>query len=338
MSISIKNTLKFIDSPKEFLAEFGVHNTFLFIDENVHAHFKEEWDGFTYEIIPAGEDQKRFEIVEKLLAVLLEKGIDRKGTVIGIGGGVVTDLTGFVASIYLRGINFGFLPTTLLAMCDASIGGKNGINFGSYKNMVGNFNQPSFIAFYTPFLNTLPEREFNSGMAEVIKHAIINGGALQMFLEQNSRSEITKNPEKLQELCELAASVKVAVVEQDEYEAGLRKKLNLGHTIGHAIEATSDFTHGECVAIGMVLAAKIAVLRGSAEYDLVEQVIAHCNAYDLHTNTELNPALLLEKIAKDKKRRNTEIDFILPHSFGNVHIAPLSILELEKHLTTLANE
>ncbi len=335
MSISIKNSLKFIDSPKEFLAGFAVQNTFLFIDENVHAYFKQEWDGFNYEIIPSGEDQKRFEIVERLIAILLDNGIDRKGTVIGIGGGVVTDLTGFVASIYLRGINFGFLPTTLLAMCDASIGGKNGINFGSYKNMVGNFNQPSFIAFYTPFLNTLPEREFNSGMAEVIKHTVINGGALHMFLEQNSRSEITKNPEKLQELCELAASVKVGVVEQDEHEGGLRKKLNLGHTIGHAIEATSDFTHGECVAIGMVLATRISVIKGLAKADLVETIKSYCRNYDLPTHIELNPKLLLEKIVKDKKRRSAEIDFILPHTLGDVRIMPISIEEVENHLNAL---
>jgi len=357
MSISIKQTLHFIDSPEEFLADIAVQNTVLLIDENVLKLHGKHVEGFDSITIPSGESQKRMEVVEYIIAALLDAGIDRNGTLIGIGGGVVTDLTGFVASVYLRGINFGFFPTTLLAMCDASIGGKNGINFGAFKNMVGTITQPNFIAFYPAFLSTLSDREFNSGMAEVIKHAVINGGALQKFLQENERVALLENPEKLKELCQLAAEVKVTVVEKDEREAGLRKKLNLGHTIGHAIEALNDLTapvgflqakanpsvtskktHGECVAIGMVLAARIAVRKGLAKEELVKEIIAYCNAYDLPIQTEIKPELLMEKILKDKKRKSTEIDFIMPHSFGDVRIMSLELKELENHLKEMDNE
>lgn len=357
MSISIKQTLHFIDSPEEFLADIAVQNTMLLIDENVLKLHGKHVEGFNSITIPSGESQKRMEVVEYIIATLLDAGIDRNGTLIGIGGGVVTDLTGFVASVYLRGINFGFFPTTLLAMCDASIGGKNGINFGAFKNMVGTITQPNFIAFYPAFLSTLSDREFNSGMAEVIKHAVINGGALQKFLQENERAALLENPEKLKELCQLAAEVKVTVVEKDEREAGLRKKLNLGHTIGHAIEALNDLTapvgflqakanpsvtskktHGECVAIGMVLAARIAVRKGLAKEELVKEIIAYCNAYDLPIQTEIKPELLMEKILKDKKRKSTEIDFIMPHSFGDVRIMSLELKELENHLKEMDNE
>jgi len=352
MPISIKNSLSFINSPYEFLKQFDAQNTVLFIDENVYEHHGRVLAGFEQVIIPSGEEQKCFDVVQMLIETLLESGLDRKGTIIGIGGGVVTDLTGFVASIYLRGVKFGFLPTTLLAMCDAAIGGKNGINFGSFKNMIGVINQPSFIAFYPDFLKTLEDREFNSGMAEVIKHAVINGGELHEFLKANT---LDKNSHELQKLCELAAEVKVNVVEKDEREAGLRKKLNLGHTIGHAIESisaghfdkelsvslgdhTSVLTHGECVAIGMVLAAKIAVRKGVSTPDLVSKIIDLCQSYSLPTEVELKPHLLLEKIAKDKKRSLKSIEFILPHNFGDVRITPMPISELEDHLNHLAND
>ncbi len=359
MPVSITKSLTFINSPYEFLTGFNAQNTVLFIDENVYDHHAQVLAGFEQIIIPSGEEQKRFEVVEMLLETLLEAGIDRNGTIIGIGGGVVTDLTGFVASIYLRGVKFGFLPTTLLAMCDAAIGGKNGINFGSYKNMVGNINQPNFIAFYPEFLTTLPAREFNSGMAEVIKHAVINGGKLHHFLSRTSAEDLRTDLEKVTTLCKLASEVKVNVVEQDERESGLRKKLNLGHTIGHAIESTSaalgdhesaslddrsgtinrgQLNHGECVAIGMVLACKIAIRKEKASVDLVNEVESLCNAYHLPTSCELNPELLLEKIVKDKKRNQDSIDFILPHGFGDVHICPMPIFELKDHLNFLANE
>ena len=361
MSISIKQTLHFIDSPEEFLADIAVQNTMLLIDENVLNLHEKCFEGFDSIAIPSGESQKRIEAVEYIIAALLDAGIDRNGTLIGIGGGVVTDLTGFIASVYLRGINFGFLPTTLLAMCDASIGGKNGINFGAFKNMVGTITQPNFIAFYPAFLSTLSDREFNSGMAEVIKHAVINGGALQKFLQDNRRATLFENPEKIKKLCQLAVEVKVTVVEKDEKEDGLRKKLNLGHTIGHAIEAlndltapvgflqarteskanppvTSEKTHGECVAIGMVLAARIAVRKGLAKEELVEEIIDYCAAYSLPVKTEIKPELLIEKILKDKKRKSGEIDFIIPHGFGDVRIVPLALTELENHLKEMANE
>ncbi len=338
MSVSISDSLKFNVNAKAFLTDFNPENTVLFIDENVAKLHPDFYAGFHHKLIPSGENQKRMQVVEELIQFMLELGIDRSGTVIGIGGGVVTDLTGFVGSIYLRGINFGFLPTTLLAMCDAAIGGKNGINFGGFKNMVGNINQPNFIAYYSSFLATLPAEEFNGGMAEVIKHAVIHGGALQKQLTSNSAKEIKNTPKKLEELIQLASRIKVEVVEQDEREAGLRKKLNLGHTIGHAIESTSSFSHGECIAIGMVLAAKIAVRKNAADAALVHQITELCRDYDLPTSSEIHPKVLLEKIVKDKKRRLSKIDFLLPHSFGDVRITPMEITELEDHLNFLAHE
>ncbi len=342
MSVSIKESLTFIDSPYEFLKQFDAQNTVLFIDENVYEHHSRLLAGFEQIIIPSGEEQKCFEVVQMLLETLLESGLDRKGTIIGIGGGVVTDLTGFIASTYLRGVKFGFLPTTVLAMCDAAIGGKNGINFGSFKNMVGVINQPSFIAYYTPFLQSLPAREFNSGLAEVIKHAVINGGEIHTFLVNETLQSIQSDNKKLTHLCQLAAQVKVDVVEKDELESGLRKILNLGHTIGHAIESTSAslnnaFTHGEAISIGMVLAAKISVMKGLTSDTLVTEISELCVKFGLPIHTKLNPELLLEKIVKDKKRTAQTIDFILPLAFGNVQITPIEISELSELLNRLAN-
>ncbi len=343
MNSDIRNSIKFIDSPQDFLKDFPQENTMLFIDENVHRHFEKEFAHFKYEIIPSGESQKRFEVVELLLGKLLEAGIDRKGTLIGIGGGVVSDLTGFVGSIYLRGINFGFLPTTLLSMCDASIGGKNGINFGAAKNMVGTFNQPDFIAVYPEFLRTLEQREFVGGMAEVIKHAVIHGGELHQLITENSEGILQKNGEQITKLLQLAMHVKVNVVEQDERESGLRKKLNLGHTVGHAIEATSDFSHGECVSIGMNLAAKISAKMGLATEGLVEEIEQLCKAYQLPISCGFDPTELIQKIGFDKKRISQSVDFIMPISFGDVRIMPLEIsnpntIGLEEHLIALSHE
>lgn len=338
MSFSIKESITFISSPLAFLSDFPLDNTVLFVDENVHRLYAEELGSFHVVVIPSGEIQKRFEYVEFLLTKLLDFGLDRNGTVIGIGGGVVSDLTGFVGSIYLRGISFGFLPSTLLSVCDAAIGGKNGINFNSVKNIVGTFNQPSFIAIYPEFLRSLSEREYSSGMAEVIKHALINGGHLYDLIKDCRKDILDREVVVLRQLCELAAKVKVRIVEQDVRESGIRKKLNLGHTIGHAIESTSDYSHGECVAIGMVLATKISDRKKLSENGLVNEVSSLCNAYNLPVSAHLDSELLMDKILKDKKRRNQQIDFILPIGVGNVVVMPLEITELKDHLTALSNE
>jgi len=339
MAVQIKNTLSFIESLPKFFSSLDLKNTAFFIDENVHKHHGHLFPKELVTIIPSGEEQKSFSSVERLLNQLLELGLDRSGELIGVGGGVVTDLTGFVASIYLRGIKFRFLPTTLLAMCDAAIGGKNGINFSGFKNMVGVINQPAGIIYYPAFLESLPKREFNSGMAEVIKHAIINGGELNDFISSNTQADIISNAHLIKELCLMASRVKVDVVEKDEKESGRRKVLNLGHTVGHAIESTHSFlTHGESVAIGMVIAARIAVLKNLASEELVEKIISHCHAHHLPTEIGLKPKNLIEKIAKDKKRKKSSVDFIMPYEIGDVRIVPLELLELEAHLNTIANE
>ena len=183
---------------------------------------------------------------------------DRKTVLIGVGGGVVTDMTGYVASVYMRGIGFGFIPTSLLAMVDASIGGKNGIDVGVYKNMVGVIRQPSFLFFDTSLLQTLPDKEWKNGFAEIIKHASIKDATMFKQLEQNDVTFYRKKENQLAALVQRNALLKTKVVQQDEFEKGDRKLLNFGHTLGHALENQYELSHGQAISIGMAYASSLS--------------------------------------------------------------------------------
>ncbi|MBO5771772.1 MAG: 3-dehydroquinate synthase, partial [Alistipes sp.] len=203
-------------------------------------------------LIGLGEQAKSLVTLDEIYRQLIELGADRSTFILGIGGGIVTDIAGFVASTYMRGVEFGFITTTLLGSVDASVGGKNGVNIGGFKNMVGTFSQPSFVICDVALLHSLPNREFRAGLAEVIKTAILGDEELFEKLEQTSFEELRQNDELLSEIIIRSVKVKASVVAEDEREGGRRRILNLGHTIAHAIEkCTSKFSHGEAVAIGL---------------------------------------------------------------------------------------
>jgi 3-dehydroquinate synthase len=208
-------------------------------------------------LVPRGEAAKTLAGLESLYSAFLDAGVDRDWTVVAIGGGSVSDLAGFAASTWLRGIDFGFVPTTLLAMVDASIGGKNGVDFGGYKNLVGTINRPRFILCDTAVLDGLPMEALSSGLAEMVKHAVIDSPGHFAALEAVCAPGLPR-PASLTELVRRSAELKTGIAGADEREKGQRMKLNLGHTIGHAVESLTGLPHGHCVAVGTVAAFRLA--------------------------------------------------------------------------------
>lgn len=207
-------------------------------------------------LVGQGEASKTLRTVGELYERLIDLGADRSTFILGVGGGIVTDVAGFVASTYMRGLRFGFVATTLLAQVDASVGGKNGVNVAGYKNMAGCFAQPDFVVCDPAMLCTLPDREFRAGLAEMVKAALIADGDLFAALERSSFAALREAPEQLRDLITAAIRVKADIVGRDERERGERRKLNLGHTLAHAIEKCSDrMNHGEAVAVGIALMA-----------------------------------------------------------------------------------
>lgn len=226
-------------------------------DENVFAAHSDKFKGWRVVVIPAGEEYKTQATCDSVIDQLVRDGVNRTTTLVGAGGGMITDVTGYVASIYMRGLNFGFIPTTLLAMVDAAIGGKNGVDHHLYKNLVGVIRQPSFILYDVSLLNTLPTEEWSNGFAEVIKHACIRDATMFRELERGSITTYV-DQKKLSSLIIRNASIKISIVKKDEFEKGPRKLLNFGHTLGHALEKQYNLSHGQAIAIGMAYASKLS--------------------------------------------------------------------------------
>lgn len=310
---------------------------FIISDENVWDYWQDTFPVCTHLIIPAGEAQKSLLRIEQLIEELIEKGADRHSFILGVGGGVICDIAGFVASVYMRGIPFGFAPTTLLAQVDASIGGKNGVNTASYKNMIGVFNQPQFILTDANFLSTLPEAIYIDGLAEVIKHACISDKAYFEYIETHTSAILSREPSVVDELVLKSVQIKAAVVEQDPHEKGLRKTLNFGHTFGHAIEKSFGLSHGQAVSLGIVAANNIAVnlgLLSATEAARISNCLAavglpvDISAYDF--------AALSDLVAKDKKKKGASIDFILLNALGEAIIKSLPVTDLADLVTEVA--
>ncbi len=294
------------------------------------------FETFTH-LIPAGEQYKNLQSIEQIYDTALTDRLERSSTMVALGGGVIGDMTGFAAATWLRGVNFVQVPTTLLAMVDASVGGKTGVNHPQGKNLIGAFYQPKLVAIDPEVLKTLPEKEFRAGIAEVIKYGVIWDEDLFTKLEQaehiNNFSAIA--PEFLQTILVRSCQAKADVVSQDEKEAGLRAILNYGHTIGHAVESLTDyqqFVHGEAVAIGMVAAGKIAVRMGlwtKAEAARQDKLIAKAGL-PLDIPVQLNIDDILETIKSDKKVKAGKVRFILPTKIGAVTITDRLTSELIK--------
>ena len=286
--------------------------------------------------IDAGEGAKTLETVAQIYGRLLELEIDRGSCIVGIGGGIVCDVSGFVASTYLRGVRFGFVPTTLLAQVDASVGGKNGVNFKGYKNLIGTFNQPDFVICDFDLLATLPDEEIRNGYAEIIKHAAIGDARLFGYLEENAVSASKLEPKTLERIVFDSLSVKTKIVRKDQTEQNERMKLNFGHTIGHAFEKVAKLPHGQAIAIGMLAAARLSVKRGLLSGPEASRLEKLLSAYGLPVrpgaaivgNSDMR-TLILDAIRKDKKRRGDEVRMCLLERIGCAKIVGVKLEELD---------
>jgi 3-dehydroquinate synthase len=278
-------------------------------------------------VIPAGEEHKNLETVLRLWQSFLQNGLDRRSTAIALGGGVIGDLTGFAASTYMRGIDWIGIPTTLLSMVDASLGGKTGFDLPDGKNLIGSFHSPKLVLADPSLLLTLSDRELRSGMAEVIKHGIISDPEL-FALCSNGMEWVRTH---LEEIVKHAMAVKVQVIEEDPYEKGIRAALNLGHTVGHAVELVSrfDLRHGEAIAIGMVVEARYAERIGVANKGLAAKIAETISALGLPI--EIPSGMPREEIIRamrvDKKKSAKAIRFALPVEVGRVELVDVNDLE-----------
>ncbi len=272
---------------------------------------------------PAGESSKNLETVQKLYEFLIENHIERKDMLVALGGGVVGDLTGFAAATYLRGIPFVQIPTTLLSQVDSSIGGKTGVDFAQYKNMVGAFYMPKLVYMNLSTLLSLPERQFYAGMGEVLKSALIKDGSFYGWIINNLYEVYEKEPEVLRLMVYNCCNIKRLVVEKDWGETGDRALLNFGHTIGHAIEKAKGFEllHGECIALGMVAASFIAYKRQLLSFDEYYEIRDMFVPFNLPITIEdIDPQEILRLTKSDKKMEAGKIKFILLKKIGKAYI------------------
>lgn len=280
-------------------------------------------------LVGEGEENKNMDTVISVYRGLLDAGAQRSTFIVGIGGGIVCDVTGFAASTYLRGLGFGFVSTTLLSQVDASVGGKNGVNFKGYKNMIGVFNQPEFVICDLDLLTTLPEKERLCGFAEIVKHAVIQDQGLFDYMENNTDRILSLARDAVEKLVCDSVKIKSGVVTRDEKETGERRKLNFGHTFGHAIEKTSGLAHGEAVSLGMILAASLSVKRGILPIGQAERIVRLLHRLKLPVKINFNMNDLLKALRKDKKRKGDLIHFVLLKGIGEAVIQDISINEIE---------
>lgn len=316
-------------------------NVFAIIDKKILDLWGEEIIPQNWVIIVIdqdGEQIKSMDWVARIIGQLMAYGADRHSFIIGIGGGSVCDLAGFISSIYMRGTECGLIPTTLLAQVDASIGGKNAININGVKNIIGVFKQPRFVICDYKFMQTIPHREYLCGLAEIIKIAIIADNRLFDDIENFANTLDSDYPanapkdtsEKIEKWANRAIELKAEIVTNDFRESGERKLLNLGHTFGHAIEANEPqkYHHGEAVAIGICMATRYAMYRNMIDLNSAKRIIDTISKVGLPTLCDINSDCMIESIKNDKKRNSDHISFIIPSQIGKTEIINIKISEL----------
>lgn len=337
-----KLTYRFSGVPVEYYLDHRVSalkqitdikHSVLITDQHIYDAHPAIFKGWNTIVLRAGEAYKVQATVDEVVGQLIAMGADRKTTLVGIGGGVVTDLTGYIASVYMRGIRFGFVPTSILAMVDASIGGKNGIDVGVYKNMVGIIRQPSFLLHDLQLLQSLPAAEWQNGFAEVIKHACIKDAVLFRGLQAGSLDDFISKPARAAALIERNVRIKSGVVRRDETEKGERRLLNFGHTLGHALENQYELSHGQAVAIGMTYACHLSEkLTGFKD---TEKVVSVLEQYGLPTYASFDADKALEVLTMDKKRERGQMNYILLEKIGRGVILPIPVARLGKMIRSL---
>jgi len=303
--------------------------------------------------LPRGEAAKDLSVLESVYGALLAAGVGRDWTVLGLGGGTVCDVAGFAASTWMRGIDFGYAPTTLLAMVDAAVGGKNALNFGGFKNLLGTFAQPRFTLVDTATLASLPDRDLACGLAEAAKHGVLDGPDHFASLERACGSASRPAPASLESIVRASVRYKTGVAAADPRETGPRMRLNLGHTIGHAVEAAGGLPHGECVAVGLAAAFRLSAANGGSSEDAA-RVTDFLRARGLPVTigeamaraAEIPPggtpsdpdtfrAAVAEALKADKKRRGDDIVFVMPRAIGRVDLVPVPLEKLARFVRNM---
>ena len=337
-----KLTYKFSNSSTDYYLAYGISHlkkitdpqaTVLITDENVYNAHTKRFKGWDTIVLKPGEEYKVQATVDAIVEKLIGMEADRKTILVGIGGGVITDITGYVASVYMRGLRFGFVPTSVLSLVDASIGGKNGIDVGMYKNMVGVIRQPAFILHDMVFLNSLPQVEWENGFAEIIKHACIKDAAMFGELEKNSLKTYQGRQRSICELIQRNTIIKTKVVQKDEFEKGERRLLNFGHTIGHALETQYELLHGQAISIGMTYACHISEKLTS--FKQTERVIRVLEKYNLPTYASFNNQKVFNVLKMDKKRERKEMNYVLLERIGKGVVKTILLTQLEKIIQDL---
>ncbi len=303
---------------------------FVIADQNVLAHQGARLEaglrGLDYTLLPVqlGEARKRLPTVESLCDRMHSAGADRSAVVVAFGGGVTGDVAGFVAASYMRGVEVIQIPTTLLAQVDAAVGGKTGVNLASGKNLVGAFHQPKLVLMDTGALETLPEREYRAGLYEVVKHGVIRSEPLFALMRDHRERVLARDPEVVERMVADSVRIKAAVVAQDEREGGLRRILNYGHTLGHALEAETDYSlllHGEAVAWGMIAAGRLGEALGTISAKEREQIETVVRAYGPIPSLQgLNAEKIAARVGGDKKTIGGKTHFVLPEEIGKVRV------------------
>ena len=288
--------------------------------------------GIEFVEIGSGDEVKSLASVEKLYHEFFDRKLDRSTTIVGIGGGAVLDAVGFAAATYLRGLRFAAVATTLLAQVDASVGGKNGVNFAGVKNLIGTTRQPFACVCSTALLRSLPASQISQGFAEVIKHGVIADQEYFSFLEENVAPARQLVSPLIEEIIRWSVEIKVKIVEADETETGDRKKLNFGHTSGHAIEAVGGQSHGDAISIGMVLEARIAQRRGTIGVDVIDRMQQLLSRFGLPISCSLDPDKLMQAVSQDKKRQGSAIVLPILSRIGACRLEAVGLAEIEQVL------
>lgn len=317
---ALTSELQKIGAPKKLLVVTDTNVEPLYAD-TVNDILTEAGYNSSVYAFPAGEENKGMDTILGICGACVKNGLDRKSMIIALGGGVVGDMAGFAAAIYMRGIKFIQIPTTLLSQSDSSVGGKTGIDFMESKNILGAFHQPKLVYINVNTLKTLPQVQFVSGMGEVIKHGIIRDKGFYDLVKNNVELIKSLDTDALIKMSKRNCEIKTKVVEQDEKEAGLRAILNFGHTIGHAVESAFNFkmTHGECVGLGMVAVCKIALDRGLIDDATVKDIENVMESYGFKIKAELpEKDEILAFMQKDKKKADGKLSFVLPVKIGEV--------------------
>ena len=304
-------------------------------DENLKKYYQKDFPDLPVITIGTGEQVKTLATVEYILREMLRYSCDRSSFVVGIGGGIVTDIAGFAASIFMRGIKFGFVSTSLLSQVDASVGGKNGVNLDAYKNMTGVFSQPEFVLCDLELLKTLPEKEISNGLAEIVKHALIADPNMFDYIETHYKKALSLDYDTIFRLVSDSVDIKSKVVQQDEKESGERRKLNFGHTIGHAVEKIERDGHGRAVAMGMMAAARFSEKKGLVGTSDISRIQALLSKLNLPTRIDFSAPDIIDAASRDKKKQGSSLYFVFLKKIGKAIIEKISFQEMNSFISEM---